>query len=222
MQIKINFKIFLIILLFLITKQIEIYAILMFFAIVHEIGHLLAGMMLGFVPKSFTILPLGATIGFKVTNNDYNKKVKNGNRLSLKKLIVALAGPITNLIIMFIFIVTNWKPFEVNNELIIYSNFLIAIFNLLPIYPLDGGRIVKNALYILCGLKKAYIYTNIVSNVTISILTAISSIAILYFKNISILIILSYLWWIVILENKKHKNKMKIYEIAYKNMIKNI
>ncbi len=213
MQIKLNTKIFLIIILFIITKQIEIYSILMFFAIVHELGHLLVGVILGFKPKKFTILPFGATICFKVSNNDYNRKIKNGSRLSIKKLIIALAGPVTNLLIILAFIMFNFEPFGISKELIVYSNILIAIFNLIPIYPLDGGRIIKNILHIFYGLKKAYIYTNKISNIVVIILTAISSIAILYFKNISILIILAYLWWIVILENKKHKSKMRIYRL---------
>ncbi len=213
MQIKLNLKIFLLILLFLITKQIEVYAILMFFAIIHELGHLLMGVILGFKPKSFTILPIGATIGFKTTCNDYNKKVKNGNRLAVKKILVSLAGPITNLIIFLVFMMFDFEPFGINREIIIYSNILIAVFNLIPIYPLDGGRIVKNMLHIFYGLKKSYTYTNLISNITISILTAISSIAILYLKNIAILIILGYLWWLVISENIKYSKKMKLYDI---------
>lgn len=222
MQIRLNKKIFLLILLFVITEQIEIYALLMFLAIVHELGHLLAGVILGFSPRSFTILPFGATIGFRISNNDYNKKIKNASILSIKKLIIALAGPITNLIIVFISVIFELEPFGISNNMIIYSNILIIVFNLLPIYPLDGGRIIKNVLHIIYGLKKSYTYTNKISNATIIILTAIASIAILYLKNISILVILVYLWWIAILENKRYKNKMKIYElIENKNTIKN-
>lgn len=42
MQIKINLKIFIFLILFILTNQIEIYGILMLFATVHELGHLLA------------------------------------------------------------------------------------------------------------------------------------------------------------------------------------
>ena len=52
---------------------------------------------------------------------------------------------------------------------------------------------------------------------TIIILTAISSIAIYYFKNIAIFIIIIYLWGLVILENRKYKRK----ELMY-NTINNI
>ena len=85
MQIKIDFKIFIIILIFLITKNIGIYAILMFFAILHELGHLLCGVILGFKPASISIIPFGFKLGFKINYDDYNVKIKKLISLLLKK-----------------------------------------------------------------------------------------------------------------------------------------
>ena len=48
-------------------------------------------------------------------------------------------------------------------ELLIYSNLLIFIFNMLPIYPLDGGRILKAIVHIKYGLFTAYVITNKIS-----------------------------------------------------------
>lgn len=93
---------------------------------------------------------------------------------------------------------------------------LIGLFNLIPIYPLDGGRIIKNVLHIIEGLQSSYTYVNVISNITIIILTAFSSIIILYLENISILIIIIYLWYLVIIENKRFREKLKIYEILNK------
>ena len=52
MKFKVDFKIFLFILLFFITKQIETYATIMIFAIIHELGHLLAGLILKMKPEN--------------------------------------------------------------------------------------------------------------------------------------------------------------------------
>lgn len=210
MRIRINLKIFLFILIFIVTKQIKIYGILMLFAFIHELGHMLVGILLGFKPGKLEIMPYGVSVGFNVKCEDYNKKIKNGNMLSIKKLIIALAGPLTNFIITIIFLMANIKFFGIERELVIYSNILIGIFNLIPIYPLDGGRVIKNILHIILGLQNSYKYTNQISKITICLLTGICSIAILYIKNVALLLILGYLWYLVILENRKYNRKMQI------------
>lgn len=212
MRIRINLKIFIFILIFLLTNQIKIYGILMLFALIHELGHMLVGILLSFKPVKLEIMPYGLSVGFEVKCEDYNKKIKKGNMLSIKKLIIALAGPITNLIITIIFLLFNITFFGIERELVVYSNILIGMFNLIPIYPLDGGRIIKNILHIIFGLKKSYEYTNQISKVTICLITAICSIAILYIRNIAILIILAYLWYLVIIENRKYEKKRQLYE----------
>ncbi len=212
MKIRLHLKIFIFIAIFILTRQIEIYAILMFFAILHELGHMIAGILLGFKPNSLEIMPLGLSISFESKVDFYNKKIKNASLLTLKKLIIAASGPLTNLLFIFFFLIFDISPFGINRELILYANILIAIFNLIPIYPLDGGRIVKEILHIIYGRKEAYECINKISNICIAILTAISSIAILYWRNIAILLILAYLWYLVITENKKYKNKQEIYK----------
>ena len=71
MQIKVDLKIFLFFLIFLITRRIKIYEILMLFALLHEIGHLICGILLGFKPQKITILPYGLKINFTL-NGFYN------------------------------------------------------------------------------------------------------------------------------------------------------
>lgn len=96
---------------------------------------------------------------------------------------------------------------------IIYSNIIIGVFNLIPIYPLDGGRILKAVLHIInekCDILKI---VNKVSNATIILLTMVASIVIIYYKNISILIAIAFLWIIVIKENRKHKIRLRIRNI---------
>lgn len=57
MKIRLNLKIFIFIAIFIVTRQIEIYGVLMLFAILHELGHMLAGILLGFKPNSIEIMP---------------------------------------------------------------------------------------------------------------------------------------------------------------------
>ena len=219
MQVKVNLKIFAFIGIFLITKQIEIYGIIMLFAFLHELGHLFMGLILGFKPQSLCINPMGISISFKINAKDYNKKLLKANKFIIKKILIAVAGPAVNFTIATIFMFNNFSLFEIKNELIVYANLLIAIFNLIPIYPLDGGRILKYIIHFCKGLEKSNTYMNRISNISVIVLTMASSIGIIYLKNISILFIIIYLWFLVINENQLYNQKLKIYEIL--NNMKN-
>lgn len=213
MQVKINLKIFLFIIIFLITRQIEIYGLIMLFAFLHELGHLFAGLCLGFKPQNLCINPMGLSIKFKINLKDYNKKILKANRVIVKKIIIAIAGPAVNFIIAAVFTLNNFNFCGIKNELLIYANILIALFNLIPIYPLDGGRFLKYLIHIFKGLEISNTYMNKISNISMIILTILSSIGILYLKNISIFLIIAYLWFLVINENKLYSQKLKIYEV---------
>ena len=214
MRITIDLKIFLFALIFVITKQIEFYAILMIYAVIHELGHLLWGLILKLKPEAFSITPFGLQISFKSEPNLYNTKIKNGTKLCLKRMSLALAGPLTNFIIALILIILNnielYKNSIFFGEVAIYANILIGIFNLIPIYPLDGGRILKEIISIRSGIKKSYYYINKISNITMICLMFISSILLLYIHNIAILIILVYLGYLVIKQNKIYKIKSRL------------
>ena len=214
MRIKLDLTIVLFVILFCITSQIELYVLLMIFAIIHELGHLIAGLILGFKAKEIKITPAGMKIEFEPKYEEYNLKINKGNTIAVKRGIIAIAGPLINFFIIFILQIISYINSEILNwnmlVTIIYSNFLIGIFNLIPIYPLDGGRIVKEILHIMLGLQKSYIYSYQISKITIILLTVISSIAILYLQNISIIIILTYLWGIVIKERKRYYAKQHI------------
>ena len=75
MKFRIDLKIFMLIILFLITNQIKIYAMIMIFAIIHEFGHLLAGILLGMKPEKIEIKPFGVSIKFDIKREDYNIKI---------------------------------------------------------------------------------------------------------------------------------------------------
>lgn len=210
MSIKIDLKIFLFLFLFLLTSQFEIYIILFVFAILHELGHLVAGLILKFKPEEMRLTPMGLQIRFKTQAREINAKIK--------RAIIAIAGPITNFAIAVIAIVVASVSGNAQNiyiyQIIIYSNFLIGMFNLIPIYPMDGGRLLKEVLTISCGRKKAYKITYITSKTILILLTAVASVAILYIQNIAILFILAYLWYLEINEIRIYNRRKNIENIV--------
>ena len=211
MSLKIDLKIFIFFILFYLTKQIKLYATIMILCIIHELGHVLMGLVLGLKIEKIEIMPMGLSVSFKLNIEDFNKKIQKGSVLQLKKIAIAIAGPLTNLIMLLIVLNTNINLKIVSNEILAYANILIMLFNLLPIYPLDGGRIFKELIQIFEGSIKAKIYIRKISKVVVIILTMLASIGILYLKNIAIFFIIIYLWIIVIKENKQY-NKI-VYEL---------
>jgi len=106
------------------------------FVFLHELMHYITARILGFSGFDIEILPIGAVL-----------KVKDLDEASAKEdLLISLAGPLFNLLLAAIFLIL----YIMNNipylHLIYKSNLAIGIFNLIPAFPLDGGRILRDIL----------------------------------------------------------------------------
>ena len=131
MKIKINIQIFAIALVLILTKQIEVYAWLMLFALIHELAHMCAGLSLKLKPKALEVQAFGISIVFESFEN-----------LEKNKIIIASAGPFINILIAILFSFIHIKA----SGIIVNTNVLLAILNLVPIYPLDGAKVLNNFL----------------------------------------------------------------------------
>lgn len=200
MKIKVDLKIFLIIILYILTKNIEIFAMSFIFILLHELGHAITGITLGLKIKKVNVNVFGLSIEFE----NYGKERINN------KIIIDLSGPIINLIAFTIAMI-------LKKEEIAYINIILAIINLLPIYPLDGGRIVKNLLLKTHSYKEVVEYTEKISKNTLIIITAISSIVILYIKNFGIFLVIMYLWSIALKEWKKNQIIKRVFQTIKNN-----
>ncbi len=201
MKLRIDLKIIAVILIFLFTRQLKTYCIIMFFCFLHELGHIITAKLFKMRIEKIEILPCGFSASFFSYNSSGFPK-----NFSMQELLVALAGPIVSLMLALSFQYIDDTNFTiVTKQEIVYSNILILIFNLLPLYPLDGGRILKNILNIKLSRNNTENIINKVSSVTIILLTIVSSIAVYYFKNIAIFLVCIFLWNII-LSNKLKKN----------------
>ena len=201
MKIKINIQIFAIALVLILTKQIEVYAWLMLFALIHELAHMCAGLSLKLKPKALEVQAFGISIVFESFEN-----------LEKNKIIIASAGPFINILIAILFSFIHIKA----SSIIVNTNVLLAILNLVTIYPLDGGRILHAIICLKNGKKIADEVVYKTSNALVIVMTALSSILILVYKNIGLFLIIAYLWVIVLKENKRYLLKKRINNVLEK------
>ena len=163
-----------------------------------------------------TMLLLVAGFGWgkpvEVNPRNYTRKIS----MEKGEAIVSLAGPCTNFLIILISSYTKINIFS--NLIIVYANLLIMIFNLIPIYPLDGGRILRGIIHMIVGKKEAEKYINIISFITLLIISFFASIGIYYIKNISLFFIIIFLWTLYINQDTIYKKRLKIYNLIEKTI----
>jgi stage IV sporulation protein FB len=134
-----------------------LYDVLLLFVIVliHELGHACTALSFGWRVKKIELLPFGG-----VAEVD-----EHGNRPIQEEALVIAAGPLMNIIMIGVTFV--FLHFNLWNNAFAYQfleyNLLILLFNLLPIWPLDGGKLIQLFLSLLSPFKKAIRHSLLVS-----------------------------------------------------------
>ena len=119
------------------------------------------------------------------------------------ELLILIAGPLTQII--FYFIVRNFFSYS-NLILLSRYNYLILAFNLLPIYPLDGGRLINIFLRTIIPYKKSLKISFYLSFIIILFL-------LIYKKTVVFLIIIFFILY------KSYEEKRKIKEYFNKFLL---
>ncbi|CAH2716253.1 Stage IV sporulation protein FB [Neobacillus rhizosphaerae] len=111
---------------------------------IHEMGHAVAASFFSWRIKKITLLPFGG-----VAEMD-----EHGNRPLKEETIVVLAGPLQHVwmvALAFILFTLHLIPKDLFLLFISY-NAMIFVFNLFPVWPLDGGKLV----FLLLSLKNSF------------------------------------------------------------------
>ena len=135
-RIIISFTFFALIIILISLNKTEFLYSTIIFAILHEIGHLLA-------LKYFKI----SIEEFKVSLFGGNIKIFNNNKIQYyQNAIISFCGPLVNLFFFVLFYLLNiFLKNKFINEIYVI-NLVLAAFNLLPFYNFDGGKILASIL----------------------------------------------------------------------------
>lgn len=181
MSIKIHIYLILMAAYMFAIGKIEMFAYYYLFVLMHELSHILVALILKVDVKEIELLPIGI-------NAKYENKIS-----LIRELIISFSGPIASIIFSIIF----------ENETFVFMNICIAIFNLIPIYPLDGGRIVQSTLKMIFGeyIGKKLSYT--ITKFFLIVLSLVSLFLAAYAQNYYFIILTIYVLYIAKEEIKK-------------------
>lgn len=201
MKIKIHESLIFLLVLALLSGYVHKIIIIYSLVMLHELGHLYACKKYERKLSGFTFIPFGAIIYFD----------EDANRGLIEDIIIALSGIAVNIAILIIFRIMNYQ------ENAYEYNLIILFINILPIYPLDGGRIVEILLMKIMSFRRAVVISKTVSLMLIVFLFFGN---ILRYKSFGLLLVLVYLFGInfkAILAKEDRYNSFLIKKYLYPN-----
>lgn len=119
--------------------------------LVHEMGHLAAANGFGWRVREVQLLPFG---GVLVVD-------ELGTAPTREELIVSLAGPLQHVWMILVALLMKWVDVGASSwwDYFIEANLMIGLFNLIPVMPLDGGKVMQSLLGYLLSYHNTILYT---------------------------------------------------------------
>lgn len=184
--------------------------------LLHELGHALTAKRYNITTKDIILLPIGGLA-----------RLEKIPEKPSQEFWVAIAGPAVNLLIALILFglvyainpgsfesqLSNYEKVTLDNFLIslLLVNIFIAIFNLIPAFPMDGGRVFRALLSMQIGRLKA---TQVAASLG-QMLAIVFALAGLFFNPFLVLIaIFVYLGAQYELEQVKYKSALSDYKVS--------
>jgi Zn-dependent protease/CBS domain-containing protein len=127
--------------------------------VLHELGHALVARKLGIPMRGITLFLFGGVA--EMTGEPPS---------AAREFAMAIAGPLVSAVLAAVFFVLvlvgmagGWAPeLVVMLDLLCSINFFVLIFNLVPAFPLDGGRVLRSILWGITGnLRRATLWSSL-------------------------------------------------------------
>ncbi len=133
-----------------------VFLVLVFFCVLlHEFGHVFAALRYGITTPKITLLPFGGIAS-----------MKRIPREPIQELVVSIAGPLVNVGIAIVLLIIKRGVFDWNAathnfeagsmiDRLLWVNIVLVLFNMIPAFPMDGGRVFRALLSFFMPREKA-------------------------------------------------------------------
>lgn len=160
--------------------------------VLHELGHALAARRYGVSTQDIILMPIGGVA-----------RLERIPRKPVQELVVALAGPAVNLVIATVLLAVAtpftgldglWMPQSLTANLVgktIAVNIIMIVFNLLPAFPMDGGRVLRALLAMKLPYVKATRIAAVLGQMTALVIGVVGVVAL---NNFMLMFIALFVW----------------------------
>ena len=181
--------------------------------ILHEFGHSLTARRYGIRTKNITLLPIGGVAALERMPED-----------SLQEIKVALAGPMVNFVIAAVLYFFLDAPIEAtpSGQLslidgsfayrLMILNMFLGGFNLLPAFPMDGGRVLRAVLALRMDHAKATDRAAGIGKMLAMVMGLLG-----WFYNPFLILIAVFIWFSASMENSSEQLKLSLNQVRVRD-----
>ena len=176
----------------------------------HELAHAVVAKRFGYKLNNITLMPYGAGISGQAQG-----------MLASHEIVIALAGPACN-IVLGVFTTALWWVFPTTyyyTEYFALANWVTAVINLFPVFPLDGGRVALSLLSMRYSRKRALTILKITGFVFSGVLIACFTLSSFFVVNYSFLLMGGFLLMSTIFDMPKGVYARDLYALKKRSVL---